>query len=172
MSNGLAFHHVLVLWQVFLGGEFIGGASELESIIKAGKLEQLLEERRGSPALPEDLARAVERSRAQVTVHAATLDALFSICSACMTNETSVSVLPITQHLQGTVGLPGGEHGPPSSGRLHTGRVCKFASCGRATASRAGSVRGACTDREASPRSASKETAPRGCFGWPIAVGC
>ena len=70
---------------MFLGGQFVGGASELESIIEAGRLEDVLEERRGSPALPEDLARAVERSRAQVTALAATLNALLSMAFTCVT---------------------------------------------------------------------------------------
>ena len=45
----------------------IGGASELHAMVDSGQLEHVLTKHAGKPALPHDLAKAVERSKAQVS---------------------------------------------------------------------------------------------------------
>jgi len=54
--------------QVFVGGELLGGATELEGAIERGELAALLGEGAGGGALPLDLRAAVERSAANAQV--------------------------------------------------------------------------------------------------------
>lgn len=53
--------------QVFIAGEYVGGAAELKTLQKEGKLGQLLAQS-SSPALPKDLQEIIAHSKARAQV--------------------------------------------------------------------------------------------------------
>jgi hypothetical protein len=62
----------------------IGGADELHAMMGSGHLEHVLTKHAGKPALPDDLAKAVERSKAEAGAADMLACSLArAACSAC-----------------------------------------------------------------------------------------